>query len=151
MAVAESTPPATSPDDRHPSPWDAPAVISGAVVSLVIALGATGITTFLDRSSPVRSLLLAVTMLGFVLGAAMAAWAQRRNMPLAHGITAAVCSYVAAETVFVVVKLIRGTSISWLGVMLKVTLVVGCGLFGSALGALLRRRGFVPSAERGAS
>lgn len=146
MAVTQS-----SASEGRGAAWDVPALVAGGVVSLVITLGATGIASFLNSDSPVRSLLVAVTLGGFVLGAAMAAWAQRCQMPLAHGSVAALGAYAVAETVFVIIKLVRGDSVGWLGLVLKVTLVAGCGLFGSGLGALLRRRGFVPSTERRSS
>ncbi len=130
--------------------WDVPAIVSGGVVALVIGLLATGIAELLVSSSPVRSLLVILAILGFVLGGALAAWAQRKNLPLSHAIVTAVGTYVLTDAVFVAIKLARGRSVNWLGIVLKLTLVGGAGLLGGLLGGLLRRRGFVPSAERSA-
>lgn len=143
MAVDRSTPPDVSR-------WDVPALISGGAVALTVGLAATGIAQFLDTDSPVRSLLVAVAIGGFVLGGALASWAQRKQLPLSHGIVTAVVTYVLTDAVFVIIKLARGKSVNWLGLILKLTLVAGAGLFGGGLGALLRRRGFVPSTERSA-
>lgn len=144
MAVNQAAPAA-------PSRWDVPALVSGGAVALVLGLAATGIAQFLDTDSPFRSLLLTIAIGGFVLGAALAAWAQRKQLPLSHGIVTAVVTYVLTDAVFVIVKLIRGRSVNWLGLVLKLTLVAGAGLLGGLLGALLRRRGFVPSGERSRS
>lgn len=147
--MAVSSPPTSSPPTHQgPSRWDVPALVSGGALALVVALAATGIAQFLDDDSPVRSLLVAITIAAFVFGAALAAWAQRRDLPLSHGIVTAVATYVITDTVFVIIRLIRGLSVNWLGLVLKLTLVAGAGLLGGSVGALLRRRGFVPSTER---
>ena len=65
-------------------------------------------------------------------------------------VEAAVKASEAGLTLEDAIKLARGKSVNWLGLILKLTLVAGAGLFGGGLGALLRRRGFVPSTERSA-
>ena len=127
--------------------WDRQALTAGIATAVVIGLAATGIGVALPNDSPWRAVMVAVTMLGFVLGSAMAAWAQRRGTPFHHGVVAAVAAYLLVEAVFVVVALARGRSVRILGLLLKLTLVVGAGVVGGVLGGVLRRRGFVPAHE----
>ncbi len=145
MTRPQGNPPA---DAAHAaSRWDVQAMIAGGSVALAVGLIATGLATFLDDDSPVRALLVVITLLGFSFGAALAAWVQRRGLPLSHGIATALVTYVLVDGVFVVVKLIRGRDVNWLGLILKFTLVGALGVAGGLLGAVLRRRGLVPSAE----
>lgn len=131
--------------------WDVPAIVSGGAVSLVVGLGATGAATFFDSGSPARTLLLVVFFGGFLFGAALAGWAQRLRLPVSHGIVAAAGTYLITDAVFVVARLVRGRDVNWLGIVLKLTLMIGLGAFGGMIASILRRRGFVPSTERSAS
>jgi hypothetical protein len=90
-------------------------------------------------------------LLGFVLGAGVAAWAQRLQLPLKHGIICAVGTYVAAQAVFIIVRSIRGNEVRWLAALFNLTAVAVAGLVGGALGSALQRRGFYPSSSRGSS
>jgi hypothetical protein len=63
---------------------------------------------------------------------------------LLHGMVCAAGTYLAAQAVFVVVKLLRGGDVSWLGVFFNLTAVLFAGLVGGGLGSILRKRGLVP-------
>ncbi|MCY7299229.1 MAG: hypothetical protein LH616_08470, partial [Ilumatobacteraceae bacterium] len=73
---------------------------------------------------------------------------QRTGFPLLHGLACAGGTYVAAQTVFILIKLFRGGSISWLAVFFTFTVVLTAGLVGGGLGSALRKRGLVPTVER---
>ena len=87
-------------------------------------------------------------MLGFVLGAGVAAWAQRLQLPLKHGIICAVGTYIAAQAVFIIVRSISGNEIRWLAALFNLTAVAVAGLIGGALGGMLQRTGFLPVIEQ---
>ena len=90
-------------------------------------------------------------VVGFVLGAGVAAWAQQLHLPLKHGIICAVGTYVAAQTVFIAIRAIRGNEVRWLAALFNLTAVAVAGLIGGALGGGLQRRGFYPSSTRRSS
>ena len=82
---------------------------------------------------------------GFILGAG-AAWVQRLDLPLSHGLVTAVGTYSAAQMIFIVVRLVSGNRST-----VEVTnpsVVGGAGLIGGWIGRRLRAKGFVPSFER---
>ena len=138
-----------APRDSASPRWDLPAIVTGGVFSLVVGLGATGAATFFDSGSVGRTLLLLVFFGGFLFGAALAAWVQRLGMPMSHGIVTAAGTYLLTDAVFVVIKLIRGHQVNWLGIILKLTMMIGVGAVGGLIAGLLRRKGFAPSTERG--
>ncbi|WP_420450491.1 hypothetical protein [Ilumatobacter sp.] len=131
--------------DRASSGWDADAIRAGAVTCLAIAIPATLLGAAVDGARTV-SFFLAV--LGFVIGSGSAAWAQRRGTPLSHGLVTAIGTYVAAQAVFVVVRLITGGVVNWFAVLFTLSIVSFAGLVGGFLGQRLRSRGLVPSAQR---
>ena len=87
-------------------------------------------------------------LVGFVLGAGVAAWTQRRDLPLKHGLICAIGTYVVAQAVFIIVRLIRGNEIHWFAAFFNLTAVAVAGLIGGALGSVMHRRGFYPSSNR---
>jgi uncharacterized membrane protein YfcA len=97
------------------------------------------------------SILSLAALVGFVLGAGVAAWVQTLWLPLQHGTICAVGTYVAAQTVFIIVRAIRGSDIRWLAAIFNLTAVAVAGLIGGALGSALQRRGMFPSTSRGSS
>ena len=76
---------------------------------------------------------------------------RQLRLPLKHGIICAVGTYVAAQTVFIVIRVIRGSEVRWLAAFFNLTAVAVAGLIGGALGSALQRRGFFPSSSRGTS
>lgn len=132
---------------------DREALKQGAWVSLVFAVPfSIGSRLMADHeaNSPWVSVLWLAALGGFVLGAGIAAWVQRTGFPLLHGLVCAGGTYIAAQLVFIVVKLFRGGSISWLAVLFTFTVVLTAGLVGGGLGSALRKRGLMPTAERNA-
>ena len=130
---------------------DPTALKQGAWVSLVFAVPfSVGSRLVADNeaNSPWVSVLWLAALGGFALGAGIAAWVQRTGFPLLHGLVCAGGTYIAAQAVFIVIKLFRGGSISWLAVIFTFTVVLTAGLVGGGLGSALRKRGLMPSAER---
>ena len=73
------------------------ALRAGGSVSLVFAIPfsiAARIVADRDNSSGAASLLSLAALVGFVLGAGVAAWAQRLQLPLKHGLICAIGSLV---------------------------------------------------------
>ncbi|MGB8857754.1 MAG: hypothetical protein WCC60_00785 [Ilumatobacteraceae bacterium] len=129
---------------------DRVALRQGASVSLVFAVPFSVASSWLHSSrpdSPWVSVLWLAALAGFTLGAGIAAWVQRTGFPLLHGLVCAGGTYLAAQAVFIVVKLFRGGSISWLSVFFIFTVVLTAGLVGGGLGSALRKRGLLPSSQ----
>lgn len=131
------------------SRFDVPALRSGILVCLMVAVPLTLLAALVDSdSSGLNALFFFGAMFGFVLGAGCAAWIQQRGTPMSHGTVAAVVAYLAAQTVFVVIRLVSGEEVDWLGVFFTLSLVLLAGLFGGLLGSGLQARGVVPSSQR---
>jgi hypothetical protein len=128
--------------------WDVDALKAGAVVSLVFAVPFSIAARWAadSRNDDTLALWFSIgAMLGFVLGAGCAAWVQRVDFPLSHGLVAAVATYIAAQAVFIAVKLVRGGDVNWFAALFNLSAVVGAGLIGGLLGKRLRAKGFRPS------
>jgi hypothetical protein len=129
---------------------DTVALKQGGSVALVFAvpfsIGARLMADH-DSGSAWASLLWLAALGGFALGAGIAAWVQTKNLPLLHGMVCAGGTYLAAQTVFVVIKMFRGGDIRWLGIFFTFTAVLFAGLVGGGLGSILRKRGFVPGGK----
>ena len=83
--------------------------------------------------------------LGFVIGAGSAAWIQRVGFPLSHGLVTAGGTYTVAQSVFILVRLVRGDQVRWFGALFTLTVVMIAGLIGGLLGQRLRSAGIEPS------
>jgi len=128
--------------------WDWQALRAGAAVSLVFAVPFSVAARWAAEShddSTLATWLSLLAVIGFVLGAGCAAWVQRVDLPYSHAITAAVATYVAAQAVFIAVKLVRGSDVNWFAVLFNLSVVVGAGLVGGVLGQRLRSKGFRPT------
>jgi hypothetical protein len=129
--------------------WDVAALRAGAGVCLLLAIPLTLIAAFVDSDSAgVNALFFFGAMVGFVLGAGCAAWIQRAGTPISHGLVTAIGAYVAAQAVFVTIRLLGGNDVNWFGVFFTLSLVVFAGLIGGLLGSRLQAQGFVPSSRR---
>lgn len=135
------------------SRWDIDALRAGAAVALVFAVPLSiGASWANDRDDGVLAFWLSVgAVLGFVLGAGCAAWVQRKELPLMHGLATAVGTYALAQTVFIVIKLFRGSDVNWFAALFNLSAMAGAGLVGGLLGKRLRDRGFRPSGTGGVS
>lgn len=126
--------------------WDGDAIRAGAMVALVFAVPlSVGASIAADNDHPgLATILVMGALLGFVIGAGSAAWAQRTNTPLSHGIVTAGGTYVVAQTVFVVVRLVRGSDVRWFAIVFNLMAAIGAGLIGGMLGQRLRASGITP-------
>lgn len=132
--------------------WNA--LRAGGSVALVFAIPfsiAARIVAEGDGSESIASLLSLAALVGFVLGAGVAAWAQQLQLPLKHGIICALGTYVAAQTVFIIIRALRDNEVRWLAALFNLTAVAVAGLLGGALGGALQRRGILPSSTRRSS
>jgi uncharacterized membrane protein YfcA len=138
----------------NPERWDTAALRAGALVSLVFAIPFSIAARWAADSRDDSSLATILTLgavLGFVLGAGCAAWVQRVDFPLSHGIVTAVGTYVVAQAVFITIRLLRGDDVNWFAAMFNLSVAAGAGLVGGLLGQRLRSRGVLPRGEGNAS
>ena len=129
------------------SRWDIAALRAGVSVTAVFAapfLVAARLVADNDEDSSLPVLLILVSLLGFVIGAGVAAWLQQRRTPLSHGIVTAVGTYAVVQGVFVVVKLARGSDVRWLAIFFNLTITLLAGAIGGLLGTSLQKRGLEP-------
>ena len=130
---------------------DFAALRQGGVIALVVgvpcAIGSSAIANGNDNS-PLVALLWLGAVAGFVLGAGVAAWVQRKATPLTHGVVCAGGTYLAAQLIFSIVRLSRGRDVHWLGLFFTFTVVLFTGLIGGGLGGMLHRKGFEPGSSR---
>ena len=133
-----------------PSRWDAKAIKAGALVSLVFAIPfSIGSRLAADGGNGDLAVWMAIgALIGFVVGAGCAAWTQRRGTPLSHGMVTAGGTYLAAQAVFVIVRLLRSEEVRWFAVVFTLSFVLLAGLLGGVLGQRLQAGGFLPSEGR---
>ena len=125
-----------------PGRWDPPAIRSGALICLVLAIPFTILGAIVDGA---RVVSFFGAVFGFVIGAGSAAWAQRAGTPISHALVTAIGTYVGAQTIFVVARLLSGRDVNWFGVLFTLTLVSAAGLLGGFLGNRLQVKGFQPT------
>jgi len=97
-----------------------------------------------DKNSSLAVLLILIAIVGFVVGAGVAAWRQRCRTPLSHGIVTAAGTFVVVQGVFVILNLIRGADIRWFNIAFTLTVTMFAGMIGGLLGINLQKRGMVP-------
>lgn len=132
------------------SRFDLDAIRAGIGVCLILAVPLTLVAGFVDSDdSGLNALFFFGAMFGFILGGGCAAWVQRRGTPMSHGVAATTLAYLGAQLIFITIALLRGQTISWLGVFFTLSLVLLAGVFGGMLGSQLQARGVVPSSQRG--
>ncbi len=128
--------------------WDVDALRAGGMVALVFAVPFSLAARWAADSRDDSSLALYLSVgavLGFVLGSGCAAWVQRRDLPLSHGLATAIGTYSLAQAVFIMIRLARGSDVNWFAALFNLSVVAGAGLIGGMLGQRLRSRGFRPS------
>lgn len=128
--------------------WDTQAVRAGAGVCLVFAIPLQVGALLVDKTSDLGLLLRVGALFGFLLGAGVAAWAQQRDLPLAHGLVTAIGAFIAVQVLFILGRALVGNDLRLWGAIGNLAPVVGVGLFGGFLGQALRRSGFVPTTQR---
>lgn len=115
---------------------------------LVFAIPFAALATWLsrgDRQSGAAPWLILFAIGGFILGSGVAAWTQRRRLPLMHATVCAVLTYLAAQSVFIIVRLLSGGSVRWMSALFNLTMVAFAGLVGGGLASAMTKRGLVPS------
>lgn len=137
--------PAAQPGTPSTTRWDLDALRAGAAICLVLAVPFTVLGLVVDG---VGALSYFGAVAGFIVGSGSAAWAQRCGTPLSHALVTAIGTYVAAQTVFVLVRLITGREVQWFGILFTLSIVSFAGLVGGFLGSRLQAKGFVPSSQR---
>ena len=130
--------------------WDVDAIKAGAGVCAVFAVPLQVLALLFDDSG-VATLLRLGALLGFLLGAGIAAWVQQRGLPLAHGLVTALGAFVVVQTAFVIGRAVVGNDLRLSAFIANLPLVAGAGLFGGFLGQWLQSRGMVPSTRRPSS
>jgi hypothetical protein len=133
-----------------PDRWDWPAVRMGAAVCVVFAVPVTVVAAVVDGEA-LSALFFFAALFGFVLGSGCAAWVQRVGAPLSHALVTAGGTYLAAQAVFVVVRLLVADEVSWFRILFTLNLVLLAGLVGGFLGSRLLSKGIEPSIRRGRS
>ena len=130
--------------------WDIPAIRSGALVSLVFAIPFSigSRVAANDDNGALAAWLGLGAAIGFVIGAGCAAWMQRRGTPLSHGMVTAGGTYLAAQAVFIAVRLMRSESVHWFAVFFNLSFVLVAGVVGGVLGQRLQTSGFQPTSAR---
>lgn len=128
--------------------WDTAALKAGASVSLVFAVPFSVAARWAADSQDDAALAVWLSLgavVGFVLGAGCAAWVQRLDLPYSHALATATGTYIAAQSVFILLRLLRGSDVNWFAAFFNLSVVVGAGVLGGALGQRLRSKGFRPS------
>ncbi len=147
MAVSDDERLATI-DAVLPDRWDWPAVRTGAAVCVVFAVPVTVVASVVD-SDALSALFFFAALFGFVLGSGCAAWVQRVGAPLSHALVTAGGTYLAAQAVFVAIRLLVAAEVSWFRILFTLNLVLLAGLVGGFLGSRLLSKGIEPSTRRG--
>jgi hypothetical protein len=127
---------------------DRQALRAGAVVALVFAVpfsfAARWVADSENSSEGLAAWLSLAALVGFVLGSGVAAWIQQRRLPLMHGLVCAIGTYLAAQAVFIVIRLLMGREVRWLAAIFNLTAVMLAGAIGGGLAGMLHKRGIRP-------
>lgn len=150
--ISRGTMSSMSDDDRvgkteafTASRWDVDALRAGALICLVLAIPFTLLGLVSDGA---RVISFFGAVIGFIVGSGSAAWAQRSGTPLSHALVTAIGTYVAAQAVFVALRLVTGREVNWFGVFFTLSIVSFAGIVGGFLGSRLQAKGFVPSSRQ---
>jgi xanthosine utilization system XapX-like protein len=123
------------------------AVRAGGSVALILAVPFSFAARWFadnDSHSSAPTWLSLLALIGFFVGSGIAAWVQRLDLPLAHGIVTAVLTYLAAQAVFIIVRLALGREVHWFALFFNLTAVAFVGLLGGFVGSAMHRRGMYP-------
>lgn len=130
--------------------WDLVAIRQGAAVCLVFAIPFSIAAQWADGNDDggLAFLFSLCALGGFVLGSGVAAWAQDRSLPFAHALITASSTYLAAQVVFIAVKLIRGDEVNFFAALFNLMATLFAGVLGGVLGMVLLRNGVRPTTHR---
>jgi hypothetical protein len=133
----------------QPGRWDLDALRAGGQVCLALAIPFRLVAAVVDSDSSGLNFLFFVLFLSFfVIGAGCAAWVQRVGTPMSHAMVTAMGTFALAEAVFILYRLVVGTSIPWLGIFLTMSFVSVAAIIGGFLGSRLQAQGLRPSSQR---
>lgn len=127
--------------------WDMAALKAGGSVALLFAAPFLIAARLINDNDPGNGLivpLVLIAIIGFVLGAGVAAWREQRGTPLSHGIVTSGGTFIAVQGVLVIINLIRGADVRWLNIFFNLTVAVFAGMIGGLLGMNLQKRGVEP-------
>ncbi|MEI8392432.1 MAG: hypothetical protein WCG40_08015 [Actinomycetes bacterium] len=130
------------------SRWDRLAIRSGASVALVFAVPFSVAARIFSDNSGLTVFLALCAALGFLLGSAIAAWHQQRGTPLTHAMVTASATYIGAQSIFIVVKLLRGAEVHWIAAFFNFTITLAVSVLGGFLGSVMQQRGILPQGRR---
>lgn len=130
--------------------WDIDAIKAGAGVCAAFAVPLQVLALLFDDAG-FTTLLRLGALLGFLLGAGVAAWVQQRGLPLAHGLVTALGTFAVVQAAFIIGRAVMGNDLRLSAVIANLPLAAGAGLFGGFLGLWLQSRGAVPSIRRSAT
>lgn len=139
-----TTPSSTTGEGR----WDVAALRSGAGACIMFAVPLQVLALVAGSDSGWSLPLRLGALVGFFLGAGVAAWAQRRGFPLAHGLVTAIGAFVVVQLAFIIVRAIAGHELRLMAALFNLTPVVGVGLLGGLMGQKLQKLGVRPGTRR---
>ncbi len=114
---------------------------NSALVGLLIILPVALISSLLVNDAPTWSawLFLIVTIIGF-MAAGWTAGRSRSDTPILHGSIAAAVTYVIAQLVGVVARLMADEAVNLVAIALSAVLAAACGVGGALLADWFARR-----------
>lgn len=126
-----------------PSRWDLPAMRAGAGVCLLFAVPfSIGARLAADADNTNLAVALSIgAVIGFFIGSGCTACLQQRGTPLTHAMVTAGLTYLGAQAVFVIIRLITGNEVNWFGVFFNLSVTLGAGLLGGLVGQRLQQAG----------
>ena len=127
---------------------DVAALRAGAGVCVLFAVPFQVGAQLVGRSSGWSLPLRLASLLGFLLGAGVAAWVQGRGLPLAHGLVTAIAAFVVVQAGFLVGRAVVGHDLRISAALFNLAPVVGVGLIGGLAGQALQRQGIHPGRTR---
>ncbi len=136
------------PMSSSPLPLDQEALRAGGSVTLLFAVPPTLVARFvLDNNNDTSGwapLLSLVAVLGFVLGSGVAAWRQQSQRPMAHAVLAGAGVFVAAQVVFLVLRIATGGDVRAMRILTSFSLSLVASVIGGLLGNFLQKNGMRP-------
>jgi hypothetical protein len=132
-----------------PGRWDIDALRAGAQICLALAIPFRVVAAVVDSDSSGLNFLFFVLFLSFfAIGSGCAAWVQRVGTPMSHAMVTALGTFAIAESIFVLYRLVVGTSIPWIGIFFTMSFVSVAAIVGGFLGSRLQSQGVRPSSQR---
>jgi hypothetical protein len=136
------------PMSTSPLPLDREALRAGASVTLLFAVPPTLVARFVldnnDDTSGWAPLLSLIAVLGFVLGSGVAAWRQQSQRPMTHAVMAGAGVFVAAQAVFLAVRIATGGDVRVMRILTSFSLSLVASVIGGLLGNFLQKNGIRP-------